>query len=221
MRPMILWMQWFGKKKPQINLSSLANGQDPRRRAPRQSTDTLSCHLGDVIDISTTGVRIRCASKPPFAPGSVTTIAFDYKGGKMQVAVQERWRKRCGLRGSHEIGLMFVKNSPNVIKAIESLVKFGFLCPDAVAGERPKTKPKQKPKLRVSVNLPDYYAVLSISHEAQDEDVHHAYRQLARQYHPDRNKSPDAQQRFISICEAYKVLSDPELRQSYDLRRAG
>lgn len=214
-------MQWFGPKKPKINLHALAEGQDPRRSAPRQTTDTLSCHLGEVKDISTTGVRILCGSKPPFAPGAVTTIAFDFNGGKLQVSVQERWRKRRGLRGAHEIGLMFVRNSPNVIMAIESLVKFGFLCPDAVAGDQPKAKPKQKPKLRVSVNLPDYYAVLSVDPDARDEDVHHAYRQLARQYHPDRNKGPNAQERFISICEAYKVLSDPELRQIYDLRRAG
>ncbi len=214
-------MQWFGNKKPPIDLHALAEGQDPRRSAPRQTTDTLSCHLGEVKDISTTGVRIRCGSKPPFAPGAVTTIAFNYNGGKLQVSVQERWRKRRGLRGAHEIGLMFVRNSPNVIKAIESVVKFGFLCPDAVAGEQPKAKRRSKQKLHVSVNLPDYYAVLGVRCDAEDEHVHNAYRKLAQKYHPDANKSPDAQDRFISICEAYKVLSDPEQRQSYDLRRAG
>lgn len=216
-------MQWFGPKKPQIDLHTVADGQDPRRRAPRQTTDTLSCHLGDVKDISTTGVRILCGTKPPFTPGAVTTISFEFNGGKLQVSVQERWRKRRGLRGAHELGLMFVRNSPNVIKAIESLVKFGFLCPDAVSGEQPTTKPQGKPKkkLRVSVNLPDYYAVLSVQPDAQADQVHNAYRKLARQYHPDANKSPDAQDQFISICEAYKVLSDPEQRQSYDLRRAG
>jgi DnaJ-like protein/PilZ domain-containing protein len=216
-------MQWFGQKKPQFDFQSTADGQDPRRGAQRQSTDTLSCHLGEVLDISTTGVRVRCGSKPPFAEGAVSTITFNYNGGKLQVSVQERWRKRRGFRGGYEIGMMYVRNSPNVLDAIASLVKFGFLCPDAVAGERPKAQPKGKPKqkLRVSVNLPDYYAVLSIPHDADDEQVHTAYRQLARQYHPDTTKQPGTQERFISICEAYKILSDTEQRKTYDLRRAG
>lgn len=216
-------MQWFGQKKSQPDLSNVDEGHDPRRGAQRQSTDTLSCHLGDVVDISTTGVRVHCNTKPPFREGGLTTIAFNYNGGKLQVAVQERWRKRRGLRGAYDVGLMFVNNSPNVIKAIESLVKFGFLCPDAVADEKPKpqSSDKPKPKMRVSINLPDYYAALSIARDADEQQIHTAYRMLARQYHPDANKQTGAQERFISICEAYKILSDPEQRKNYDLRRAG
>ncbi|MEZ6193422.1 MAG: DnaJ domain-containing protein [Phycisphaerales bacterium] len=214
-------MQWPGRNKPDPAPIPSVDGQDPRRSAPRHATETLSCHLGDVVDISSTGVRVRCKSKPPFREGSMTTIKFTFNGGKLQVGVQERWRKRVGWRGGYEIGLMYVNNSPNVIKAIESLVKFGFLCPDAVAGEQPKAKPKTKPKLRVSIDLPDYYAVLNIAPDADGQKVHAAYRQLARKYHPDTNKAPDAQDHFIRVCEAYKVLSDPEQRKSYDLRQAG
>ncbi len=212
---------WFGRKKSEFTLNFPADGQDPRRVAPRQPTDTLSCPLGDVVDISSTGVRIRCTTKPPFSEGAVTTIKFAFNGGKLAVSVQERWRKRRGLRGGYEIGLKFVSNPPNVIDAIESLVKFGFLCPDAVAGERPEPKPKASKKLRVSVDLPDYYAVLDVPPDADDTRVQTAYRKLARQYHPDANKDPEAQSRFIGVCEAYKVLSDPDQRKSYDLRQAG
>tara|TARA_R110002111_G_scaffold59075_3_gene99617 strand:+ start:581 stop:1237 length:657 start_codon:yes stop_codon:yes gene_type:complete len=216
----------FGPKNNQnaVDLSQVGpDGQDPRRSAPRQRTDTLACQLGDVVDISTTGVRISCKSKPPFSEGAVSTINFAFKGGQLPVSVQERWRKRKGFFGQYEIGLKFVSNSPNVIKAIESLVKFGFLCPDAVNEEKPQAsqKTKPKPKLRVSIDLPNYYAVLEVSKDANGEQVHTAYRKLARKYHPDANKDPDAQRRFIAICEAYKVLSDPDQRESYDLRQAG
>ncbi len=213
----------FGRKNKGRSANLAAVGHHPERVAPRQATDTLSCPLGDVMDISTSGVRIRCKSKPPFSEGAVTTIKFVFNGGKLPVSVQERWRKRRGFRGGHEIGLKFVNNPPNVMNAVESLVKFGFLCPDAVAGEAPKPKPdgKAKKKLRVSVDLPDYYAVLDIPPDADDKRVHTAYRQLARQYHPDANKDSGAQARFISICEAYKVLSDRDQRKSYDLRQAG
>ncbi len=213
----------FSWKKSGSSANTWDPGEDPRREAPRQATDTLSCPLGDVLDISVSGVRIRCKSKPPFSIGAVATIGFAFNGGKLSVSVQERWRKRRGLRGGYEIGLMFVNNSPNVMLGIESLVKYGFLCPDAVAGERPSPKPKSKTKkkLRVSVELPNYYAVLNVPPDADNQRVHTAYRQLARQYHPDANKDPGAPARFISICQAYKVLSDPDQRKSYDLRQAG
>lgn len=216
-------MQWFGQKQSHLENDDRSIGHDPRRGAERLTTETLSTHLGEVLDISNTGVRVRCASKPPYAEGAVSTITFTYNGGKLQVSVQERWRKRRGFRGGYEIGLMYVNNSPNVIDAIASLVKFGFLCPDAVAGDRAKAKAKSKPKqkVRVSVDMPDHYATLSVPIDADDEQVHTAYRKLARQYHPDTNKQPGTQERFISICEAYKVLSDPKQRQTYDLRRAG
>jgi DnaJ-domain-containing protein 1 len=212
---------WFGRKNTGFIANDTVDGLDPRRAAPRQSTDTLSCLLGDVVDISRSGVQICCKSKPPFSEGAVTTLMFSFSGGKLPVSVQERWRKRRFLRRGYFIGMKFVSNSPNVMNAIESLVKFGFLCPDAVADEEPKPAPKTKPKFRVMVDLPDYYAVLSVPQHADGNQVHSAYRLLARQYHPDTNKDPGAQARFISICEAYKVLSDPDQRKSYDLRQAG
>ncbi len=199
------------------------DGQDPRRGAPRQSTETINCHLGEVIDISSTGVRIRCSGKPPFTPGSVSMITFTYNGGKLKVGVQERWRKRVGWRNTYEAGLMFVKNSPSVIKAIESLVKFGFLCPDAVEDEnpRPQSNAKPKTKVKVSLSLPDHYAILGLTPDAKGEQIHAAYRTMARRFHPDTSDAPDAEARFIDVCQAYKVLSDPQQRKTYDLRRAG
>jgi len=62
----------------------------------------------------------------------------------------------------------------------------------------------------------DYYDVLSVPHEAAKDDIKSAYRKLALQYHPDRNKSPDAEERFKEISEAYAVLSDDEKRRQYD-----
>ncbi len=62
----------------------------------------------------------------------------------------------------------------------------------------------------------DYYEVLGVSRDASAEDIKSAFRRLARQYHPDVNKSPDAEQVFKEINEAYGVLSDTEKRASYD-----
>ncbi len=62
----------------------------------------------------------------------------------------------------------------------------------------------------------DYYEVLGISHAASGEDVKKAFRKLALEYHPDRNKNSDAEERFKEVSEAYQVLSNTEKRSVYD-----
>jgi len=62
----------------------------------------------------------------------------------------------------------------------------------------------------------DYYEVLGVSKKASTDEIKDAYRKLAMQFHPDRNKAPDAEERFKEISEAYAVLSDNEKRQQYD-----
>ncbi|MGD8466153.1 MAG: molecular chaperone DnaJ, partial [Anaerolineae bacterium] len=62
----------------------------------------------------------------------------------------------------------------------------------------------------------DFYQVLGIDRNATDEQIKKAFRRLARQYHPDVNKNPEAEARFKEINEAYEVLSDREKRGMYD-----
>jgi molecular chaperone DnaJ len=62
----------------------------------------------------------------------------------------------------------------------------------------------------------DYYEVLGLSRNADDEDIKRAYRRLARQYHPDVSTAEGTEQRFKEINEAYQVLSDPDKRAAYD-----
>lgn len=62
----------------------------------------------------------------------------------------------------------------------------------------------------------DYYAVLGVPRDATAEAIKKAYRQLARKYHPDVSKEPDAAARMSEVNEAHTVLSDPERRAAYD-----
>jgi hypothetical protein len=66
---------------------------------------------------------------------------------------------------------------------------------------------------------PDYYAILGVSPGAEREVIDAAYRALARKYHPDVNREPDAAQRTRTLNDAYHVLHDPQARAAYDARR--
>jgi molecular chaperone DnaJ len=62
----------------------------------------------------------------------------------------------------------------------------------------------------------DYYEVLGVQRKASKDEIKDAYRKLAMQFHPDRNKDASAEERFKEISEAYAVLSDDQKRQQYD-----
>lgn len=62
----------------------------------------------------------------------------------------------------------------------------------------------------------DFYKILGIQKGANDDEIKKAYRKLALKYHPDKNKSAGAEERFKEIAEAYEVLSDKKKRDIYD-----
>jgi DnaJ-class molecular chaperone len=82
--------------------------------------------------------------------------------------------------------------------------------------EKQKTKVMSKKEKWSNEMENDYYKILGVSKAASDQEIKTAYRKLALQYHPDRNKGKEAEEKFKEVTKAYEVLSDKQKRQTYD-----
>jgi hypothetical protein len=92
------------------------------RRAGRVRMEMVSSTLGEVLDLSATGARIRCSRKPDFAQGSELSVELDGIDGPFAVQAKVAWIRRAGLR-KHEAGLEFVEPTDEVRKQLAALAR--------------------------------------------------------------------------------------------------
>lgn len=172
-------------------------------------TDMVRCTLGDVVDLSAAGVRLRCRKKPPLKPGMGVVLTLAFSGGKLQLPAQTRWvRRQSALRGPYDVGLRFHNISEAHGKVLESVAKFGFLPPPGATADRSESFQRPRERVRATVVLPEHYEALGLQPGASAAAIKHAYRVLAMQCHPDVNATPEAAEQFLRIKTAYSILTE-------------
>lgn len=93
-----------------------------KRRHGRIRASMVPCSLGEVLDISISGLRIRARGKPPFARGHGMTITIATPAGLLAIDVGVAWARRVGWM-HYEAGLIFVNPTPDVLEGIRSILR--------------------------------------------------------------------------------------------------
>ena len=198
------------------------------RNAERFHTNTLTCPIGTVRDVSETGFRLSSRKKFALKKGETHSIQVRTGSKQITMAVRVQWVRRvCWLPAAYEAGFQIIDPRPGVGQALRQLGQFGFASPDQqqagtagtgqpkpTEGEPTESLDKERPS--AFIELEDLYAILKVERSATASDIKSAYRRLARLYHPDHNTEDNAAEVFAHIAKAYSVLGDPKRRVWYD-----
>jgi hypothetical protein len=198
---------WPWSRKDEASTdNALAN----RRRADRMQSAVLACDFGPIHDISRIGVRLRVPQRPPLAVGQEIELEFSAPTDGMSLRAKVMRIQPIG-GGRYDIGAEFQGLSAADAIAVENLARHGKRrLPGAFTNE------DKREKLIAALKLPDYYALLGLNTGCHTDEVHSAYRTLARKLHPDVCREPNAHERFCLINDAHATLSDPNRRKDYD-----
>jgi hypothetical protein len=204
------------------------------REHERHLAEGLTCVTGEVLDLSAGGIRIRSAVRPPVKAGGLAPFTIN-AGGK-QITLQGRvaWIRRASLlSGPYEYGVQFVGVTAAMRALLERIALYGYVPERGEVGTTGKgssgggaartgggaangAESGHSQRVTVTTELPDFYEAIGVSSDATAEEIHGAFRVLAKRLHPDVCKDPDANERFSFITRVYEVLGDSELRVKYD-----
>ncbi len=187
------------------------------RRGARMQTAVVTCALGEIVDISRTGMSVSVQRAGLGAPGTEIAVELSAPTDSMEVRVRVVRSKPRGA-GRSEVALEFVGLGEEETVALENLIRHGKRRAGVFNND------ERRRKMVEALRMPDYYRLLGVGPNATIEEVQRAYRELARKYHPDVCKEEGAQERFCLINDAHSTLAVAESRATYDalyaLRRA-
>jgi DnaJ-domain-containing protein 1 len=200
---------WWTPKHPDGGQSENA------RAATRFTASGLSCVLGDIEDISASGIRVRCASNPSVRPGDVLELTLRRGSGTLRTIAKVAWIKVPLFRAA-SMGLRFVDKDAEALSALLEALCPGHASEPSEQGNTTTDSQKPADPVTVTIDVEDLYAIVGVPRTATENQIREAFRTLAKTLHPDMNPDPAAQQRFAAISKAYAVLRDPAHRARYD-----
>lgn len=190
------------------------------RQHERFQTHGLACALGDVVDLSASGMKVTCRKKPAVRRGDV--LEFSIRSGSQKVSLVGRvaWTRRASWR-EHRVGVQFIGVKPGVAEALVELAMHGFISGKKsgarfTMGAESPSGGKRSGGVRASVEIEDLYQILGVRRDATDEEIRAAYRKAAMACHPDVSSDPDAEKKFALISKAHAILGDAEKRDRYN-----
>lgn len=200
-------------------LGSRFRAQSPRFDPRFLTEGLLRSHAGDVINLSSSGMRIRSERKPHYRKGDVEVFAVRSDAKQIHIHAKVVWVRRTSfLARTYDVGIRFLDTRPEMRSALLQMAQHGFMGADA----RRSTDAtgaggaKRKRVIEADLEIEDLYAILGVARNATDEQIRTAYRKLATRLHPDVCDDPDAEQRFVLVNKAYRVLRSPDIRRRYD-----
>src|SRR5688500_4129401 len=181
-----------------------------KRESDRFGSDLLTCPLGDVYDLSGTGIRLRGKGRCKLALGQVVAVTLQAPQGQLTLQAKVMRIQRQGLR-SYDVGMQFIGIKPGTARALRTLAEFGFVTGRAAgsssSGPAAASVDTLTPKnLVLEAKYERARELLGVGPDATAEELKVAYRNKARENHPDVRRGPDANERFAEIAAAYQTL---------------
>jgi len=204
-------MAWtpFGKQSKELRA----------RVAERHDAYGLRCALGELEDLSATGMRVKGSGKCSVEVGQSLPLVISNGGQTVRVQGEVVWvRKPTFGSGAFQVGVRFRDVRASLAAAIEQMAKFGCVNTSsfgATMGAEPGASGAGAQQA-AKVEVENLYAVLGVQPTADDGEIRKAFHKLAMQFHPDRNRTEGAAEKFESINKTYLVLKDPDKRRKYD-----
>jgi hypothetical protein len=196
---------WWPTREPKRDPSE--NG----RAADRYSASGLTCVLGEIEDISLSGIRIRCSGETPINANEVLQLTIKRGSGTLKVVAKVVWVSRP-LFSAAKMGLRFVEMDQTALRTL-----LESLCPGSTASSTLPSGGQRVTETAVaSIEVEDLYAILGVARDADDAQIRAAYHACAKKFHPDNNSDADAPHQFSNVSKAYSVLRDAEHRARYD-----
>ena len=200
-----MWFVGIGKSAPV---------RTRKRESERFCSDLLTCPLGDVYDLSATGIRLRGKGRCKLSVGQAVAVTLQAPQGALTLQAKVVRIQRQGLR-SYDVGMQFIGITAGTARALKTLAEFGFVSGRGPASSGPSARgtsgaPPQDttaPKnVIANAKLEKARQLLKLGPTPTAAELKAAYRKMAREHHPDVRPGPEANQLFSDIAEAYQTL---------------